>query len=87
MIPTVGTQRHNSGMSVTSAGRKGAPAAARQDRDALGRMVERGESLLQFDRDGLVDRVQLLRPVDADDRDRSPFLDADDAHAYGPSLE
>src|SRR5205085_3407102 len=28
----------------------------------------------------LVDRVQLLGPVDADDRDRPPLLNADDAH-------
>src|SRR5439155_12459977 len=69
------------------AGRKGAAAGACEDRNALRRTIERGKRLLQFNGDGLVDRVQLLRPVDADDRDRPPLLDADDAHAYSPLLE
>jgi len=55
VIPTVGTQRHNSGQVVTiGASRKGAPAGAAEDRDALGRNGRTRENLLQFDRDGLV---------------------------------
>jgi hypothetical protein len=62
------------------AGGKGAAAGAGQDCDPLPRVVELGESLLQLDRDRFVDRVQLLGPVYADDRDRAAFLDADDTH-------
>jgi hypothetical protein len=61
-------------------GREGAPAGSGQDRYALRRAVEFGKRLLQFDRDGLVDRVQLFRAVDADDGDRPAAFDGDDAH-------
>ncbi len=66
------------------AGGKRALAGPGQHRDALRRAVELGEGLLQLDRDRLVDRVQLFRPVDRDDRDRAAVLDGDDAHHAPP---
>ena len=66
------------------AGRKRALAGPGQYRDPLRRAVEFGESLLQLDRDRLVDRVQLFRPVDRDDRDRAAVFDRDDAHSCSP---
>ena len=62
------------------AGGEGAFAGGAEDRDALVGGIEGLERLLHLDRDGAADRVQLLRPVDADDRDRAVLFGRDDAH-------
>ena len=87
LIPTVGTQRHSSGRSVTSAPDENArPPSPVRIATRCSDAIERGERLLQLDRHRLVDRVQLLGPVDGDDRNRPALLDGDDGHLGAPLL-
>ena len=68
--PTPGMQRQSSGRSDdVGAGGESTVARRTDDGDALIRGVEFLHRLLQLDRDGGGDRVQLLRPVDAQDGD------------------
>src|SRR5205807_8772621 len=81
-IPTVGTQRHNSGRSVTSA-----PAEkARPPRPVriATRWSERSKPANASCNSIATALLIALRfsGRDGDDRDRAALLDADDAHSY-----